>query len=137
MRQWIGLPVCVGMSPSKTLGKLANYMVKKNSSFNGVCDLTTMDPAQCDALMAPIEAGEVWGVGRRIQAHLRRAGIRTVKDLRDTPPAWLRSRFGVVMERTAASCVASPALSWKRLLLPKKRSPPPVRSANSCMPCKI
>ncbi len=39
--------------------------------------------AEIDALLAGIEVGEVWGVGRRIVAHLQAAGIRTVKDLRD------------------------------------------------------
>ena len=59
-----------------------------------------MQPAERDALLAGIEVGEVLGVGRRIEAHLQAAGIQTVKDLRAAPSAWLRSRFGVVMERT-------------------------------------
>jgi nucleotidyltransferase/DNA polymerase involved in DNA repair len=99
MRQWVGLPVRVGIGPSKTLAKLANHIAKKNPCFNGVCDLASMDLAQRMELMAAIEVGEAWGVGHRIQAHLQAAGIRTVKDLHDTPAAWLRSRFGVVQER--------------------------------------
>ncbi|SOD42772.1 Y-family DNA polymerase [Nitrosovibrio sp. Nv4] len=111
MLQWTGLPVCVGVGPSKTLAKLANHIAKKNPRFNGVCDLAAMPQAAIDALLAGIEVGEVWGVGRRIEAHLQAAGIRTVKALRDAPLAWLRSRFGVVMERTGnelrgISCLA-------------------------------
>lgn len=109
--QWTGLPVCVGVGPSKTLAKLANHIAKKNPRFSGVCDLAAAQPAEMDALLAGIEVGEVWGVGRRIEAHLQTAGIRTAKDLRDAPSAWLRSRFGVVMERTGnelrgISCLA-------------------------------
>lgn len=121
MRQWIGLPVCVGIGPSKTLAKLANHIAKKNPSFDGVCDLASMDPAQRDALMAAIGVGEVWGVGGRINAHLQTAGIRTVKDLRDTPPAWLRSRFGVVMERTGAELRGISCLALEEAAPPKKQ----------------
>jgi DNA polymerase V len=120
MQQWIGLPVCVGIGPSKTLAKLANHIAKKNPSFNGVCDLASMDPAQCDALMTAIEVGEVWGVGWRINRHLQAAGIRTVKDLRDTPPAWLRSRFGVVMERTGSELRGISCLALEEVAPPKK-----------------
>lgn len=120
MRQWIGLPVCVGIGPSKTLAKLANHIAKKNPSFHGVCDLASMDPAQRDALMAAIGVGEVWGVGGRMNAHLQTAGIRTVKDLRDTPPAWLRSRFGVVMERTASELRGISCLALEEVAPPKK-----------------
>ena len=102
--QWTGLPVCVGVGPSKTLAKLAIHIAKKNSRFNGVCDLAAMQPAEMDALLAGIGVGEVWGVGRRIEAHLQAAGIRTVKDLRDAPLAWLRSSFDVVMGAQETSC---------------------------------
>lgn len=120
MRQWIGLPVCVGIGPSKTLAKFANHIAKKNPGFNGVCDLASMDEAQRTELMAGIQVGEVWGVGGRINSHLQAAGIRTVKDLRDTPPAWLRSRFGVVMERTGAELRGISCLALEEVAPPKK-----------------
>jgi len=120
VRQWTGLPVCVGIGPSKTLAKLANHVAKKNSSFNGVCDLASMPLPEMDALMAGIEVGEVWGVGHRIQAHLHAVGIRTVRDLRDTPPPWLRSRFGVVMERTGSELRGISCLALEEVAPPKK-----------------
>jgi DNA polymerase V len=127
IRQWIGLPVCVGIGPSKTLAKLANHIAKKHPAFDGVCDLVAMDPARRDALLAAIEVGEVWGVGKRIGAHLQASGIRTVKDLRDASPAWLRVRFGVVMERTGCelrglSCLALEAVSPAKKQIISSRS---------------
>ncbi|SFU69861.1 DNA polymerase V [Nitrosospira multiformis] len=121
MRQWIGLPVCVGIGPSKTLAKLANHIAKKNPHFNGVYDLASMPLPEMDALMAAIEVGEVWGGGRRINAHLQAAGIRTVKDLRDTPPACPRSRFGVVMERTGSELRGISCLMLEEVAPPKKQ----------------
>ena len=72
VRQWTGLPVCVGIGPSKTLAKLANHIAKKQPQFNGVCDLASMPQAQTDLLLANIDVGEVWGVGRRIGLQLQR-----------------------------------------------------------------
>jgi DNA polymerase V len=119
--QWTGLPVCVGIGPSKTLAKLANHIAKKHSRFHGVCDLAAMQPAERDELLAGIEAGEVWGVGRRIEAHLQATGIWTVKDLRAAPSAWLRSRFGVVMERTGCELRGISCLALEEVAPAKKQ----------------
>jgi DNA polymerase V len=98
--QWTGLPVCVGIGPSKTSAKLANHIAKKVPLFAGVCDLTTMSAARMEWLFTRIDVGEVWGVGRRIAAHLAELGITTVQHLKLASPSMLRARFGVVMERT-------------------------------------
>jgi len=98
---WLGLAVCVGIGPSKTLAKLANHAAKKNlAGAEGVCDFTTMSPAALDALFSRIEVGEVWGVGRKIEAHLEAMGIRTVQQLRDADAELMRTKFSVVVERT-------------------------------------
>lgn len=100
IRDWTGLPVCVGFGPTKTLAKLANHLAKKNPEFNGVCDLPDLpEDAQRD-WMARTAIEEVWGVGPRTVPRLEAMGIRTVLDLRNAPPKAIRSRFGVVLERT-------------------------------------
>jgi DNA polymerase V len=111
VRQWTGIPVCVGVAPTKTLAKLSNHIAKKNPQFNGVFDMTTYPAADLDALLARIEVGEVWGVGGRIGAKLNAMGIETVQDLRLCSPRMIRSHFSVVMERTVSelqgiSCMA-------------------------------
>jgi DNA polymerase V len=50
--------------------------------------------------MSKIDVGEVWGVGRQLVGQLQGLGIRTVLDLRNASPKFIRSRFGVVLERT-------------------------------------
>lgn len=98
---WLGLAVCVGIGPSKTLAKLANHAAKKNlAGADGVCDFTSMSPAALDALFTRIAVGEVWGVGRKIEARLETMGIRTVLQLRDANAELMRSTFSVVVERT-------------------------------------
>ena len=100
IQQWLGLPVCVGFAPTKTLAKLANHIAKKRAEFGGVCDLTTMTKQQQDEIFASIAVGEVWGVGRKLNEQLQQGGITTVQQLRDFDVQRLRNRFGVVMERT-------------------------------------
>ncbi|SFM74000.1 DNA polymerase V [Nitrosomonas communis] len=121
IRQWTTLPVCVGFGTTKTLAKLANHIAKKQPSFNGVCDLSTMPHEQFEAWLSTIEVGEVWGVGRQLSLHLNAAGIKTVQALRATPPAWLRAKFGVVMERLGYELRGISCLALEELSAPKKQ----------------
>jgi Nucleotidyltransferase/DNA polymerase involved in DNA repair len=100
IRQWTGLPVCVGIAPTKTLAKFANHLAKKNAVFEGVCDLHAMTRLERLEWMYGVEVGEVWGVGRRIAKRLEAMHIGTVLDLRNASPKEIRAQFGVVMERT-------------------------------------
>ena len=98
---WLGLAVCVGIAPTKTLAKLANHCAKKQLVGEaGVCDFTTMAPEDLGRLFANIEVSEVWGVGRKITEQLAAMSIHTVKQLRDADAETIRRRFSVVLERT-------------------------------------
>ena len=121
IRQWTGLPVCVGFGASKTQAKFANHLAKKNAEFNGVCDLTGMTDSARIAWMTKIEVGEVWGVGRRIAARLNTMDVRTVHDLASTPPATLRAQFGVVMERTGNELRGISCLALEDIVPAKKQ----------------
>lgn len=121
VRQWVGVPVCVGIAPTKTLAKLANHIAKKRVMFDSVCDLTALVPAERDALFAGIAVEEVWGVGRRIAGHLQEAGVDTVLQLRDASPAWLRAQFGVVMERTVNELRGVSCLELEQVAPAKKQ----------------
>ena len=100
VKQWVGVPVSVGIGSTKTLAKLANHVAKKRAGWNGVCDLDTLPGSDIDALLASIEVREVWGVGRKTAMKLAEQGIRSVAELRAANPHRLRERYSVVMERT-------------------------------------
>ena len=97
---WTGIPVCVGIGPTKTLAKLANHIAKKHPRSKGVFNYNDLTQAQQHKLLSQIEVGEVWGVGRRISARLAEHGIHSVQDLRAAHTATLRAEFGVVLEKT-------------------------------------
>lgn len=95
--QWTGLTVGVGIGPTKTLAKLANYAAKKWPATGGVVDLH--DELRRARLMAITPVEEVWGIGRRLTVKLQRQAIHTVADLVASDAKRLRAQFGVVVER--------------------------------------
>ncbi len=95
-----GLPICVGFGYSKTLAKLANHCAKKQTHWNGVCDLTSLSDPELDAIMAELPVSKVWGVGRRLEARLNKLGVHTVLRLKNADPKRIRDEFGVLLERT-------------------------------------
>ncbi|WP_312246989.1 DinB/UmuC family translesion DNA polymerase [Stutzerimonas nitrititolerans] len=95
----VGIPVGVGIAPTKTLAKLANWGAKKWPATGGVVDLR--DPARQRRLLALAEVGEVWGIGRRISARLGDMKVATALQLADYDRKTLRRMFNVNVERTA------------------------------------
>jgi DNA polymerase V len=98
--RWTGIPVCVGIGPTKTLAKLANHVAKKHPRSKGVFNYNDLSDAQQTKLLSQITVDEVWGVGRKITKRLALYGIQTVQELRVAHTPTLRSEFGVVMEKT-------------------------------------
>lgn len=121
IKQWTGLPVCVGIGPTKTLAKFANHLAKKNEVFNGVCDLHAMTRPERLEWMWGVEVGEVWGVGSRIRKRLAGMGIDTVLDLRNASPKQMRAQFGVVMERTCNELRGISCLELEDVVPPKQQ----------------
>lgn len=95
---WIGITVCVGIAPTKTLAKLANHAAKKYPATQGVVDLTNPDRQR--RLLALVPVDDVWGVGRRLSKRLNALGITTALDLANASPRVIRDQFSVVLERT-------------------------------------
>lgn len=122
VQQWVGLPVCVGIGPTKTLAKLANHCAKKGlAGDEGVCDLGQMDKAAQDDLFGRIPVGEVWGVGRRLTARFSELGITTVRDLCDADVGMLRREFSVVLERTVMELRGVSCLELEEVAPAKKQ----------------
>ena len=107
---WTGIPVGVGIGPTKTLAKLANWAAKTWRKSEGVIDLR--DPSRRDRLLQMTDVSEVWGVGRRLTARLQPLGIKTAWDLAQYDPVSLRRQFSVVLEKTARELRG---ISWLQL----------------------
>lgn len=95
-----GLTVGVGMGPTKTLAKSAQWASKEWPQFRGVLALTPGNPKRTATLLANQPVEEIWGVGRRIGKRLNLIGIENALQLSRAHPALIRKNFSVVLERT-------------------------------------
>lgn len=94
--KWTGIPVSIGVAPTKTLAKLANHLAKKNPKADGCWLLMGAEHQRLSRL--PVD--EVWGVGRRLNKRLNEYGVSTVWDLRNMDASTARKLASVNMERT-------------------------------------
>lgn len=121
IRQWTGIPVSIGIGPSKTLAKLANRIAKKHADGNGVHAL--VDPTHYRDELSRCAVVEVWGVGRGLTGRLQRNNIHTAWDLAQCDTQWARKEAGVVLERTVrelrgANCLPlDPANPYRQRIL--------------------
>ena len=128
IKQYVGIPVCVGIADTKTLAKLANHCAKKGfAGNNSVCDFGLIGEAERSILFARIPAGDVWGVGRQIAEKLLTMNINTVQDLRSANPERIRKQFSIVLARTQQelnnqSCIELDGTSTARQQIMVSRS---------------
>lgn len=107
IRKWIGLPVCVGIGPTKTLAKIANGYAKKHTT-TGVFDIR--DPGVRKQILRSLEVSEVWGIGKRLSEKLKKLNVTTAQGLCDSDPKHIRRHFGVVVERTVLELTGIPCI---------------------------
>jgi DNA polymerase V len=110
VRKNTGLIVGVGIAPTKTLAKLANFAAKKWPQTEGVVDLSRY--AQQRKLLPLVPVEEIWGVGRRISKKLRLMGIENALQLADSSTWVIRKHFNVVLERTVRELRGEPCLAF-------------------------
>jgi DNA polymerase V len=129
IQRWTGIPTCVGIGPTKTLAKFANHVAKDAERKPGsyperhaaVCDLSKLTRVELDELLAATPVGEVWGVGRQISKGLFDMGCSTALDLARMDAALLRSKWSVVLERTAAELRGIRCIGMDDAPAPKKQ----------------
>ena len=108
IRHSLGLPIAIGLAPTKVLAKLANRIAKADSRHAGVFDLASVGDPSPWLEQTPVE--EVWGVGRQLSRWCRLRGISNARQLRDMASGELRAKAGVVglrlqLELQGVSCL--------------------------------
>lgn len=95
--KWTGIPISIGIGPTKTLAKVANRMAKKFKL--PVFDLRDVDMQ--DEVLRELDVEEIWGVSSGLGRRLANLRIYKATHLRDAPQKLIRKAFSVVLERTA------------------------------------
>lgn len=89
IRRGVGIPVSMGIAPSKTLAKVASKFAKKHAGYHGVCEIRTDE--QRRKALSLFEIGDVWGIGRRSTAKLESYGVHTALDFADKLPEYAQN----------------------------------------------
>lgn len=108
IRQYTGVPVSIGIGPTKTLAKIASRVAKKNSSYEGVFDIT--DHPKTDFILSGMKVADVWGIGRQYNKLLLRNNIKTVLQLKNLDDTWAKKNMTIlglymVWELRGFSCI--------------------------------
>ncbi len=84
VHRWVGIPTCVGIAPTKTLAKVANFIAKKRPQYaaSATCALSR----SVAELLATVPVDEVWGIGGASAAKLAKLGVQTAADLAALEP---------------------------------------------------
>ncbi|MEQ1620626.1 MAG: Y-family DNA polymerase [Methylococcales bacterium] len=120
VKQWTGIPISIGIAPTKTLAKLANRLVKKGYSAHGaVLDWRTLEYP--NKVLATIALEDIWGISRRWSEKLQALGIHNALALQQTEPKRMRQHFGVVMERIVCELRGSSCIPLEAMPPAKKQ----------------
>lgn len=98
VRRGTGIPVSMGIAPTKTLAKIANKLAKKYTAYDRLCIINT-EEKRIKALHL-LEIRDVWGIGHKQAPKLEKEGVKTAYDFTQLPGAWVRKKMTVVGERT-------------------------------------
>lgn len=104
------IPVSIGIAPTKTLCKVANHIVKKNTDIypDGVCILDSKE--KIETVLKNFEIGDIWGIGHRLNAKMQDYGVFTAWDLLQKPEIWIRKIMGIHGVRTINELKGFPQL---------------------------
>jgi DNA polymerase V len=94
--QWTGIPVSIGIGPTKVLAKIANHVAKKQTDV-GVYDIQSQHNQ--DEILRSLDINKIWGIAGRGSERLNSMGIYKASELRDASPPIIRKHLSVVGER--------------------------------------
>jgi DNA polymerase V len=107
--QCTGIPVSVGIGPTKTLAKMANRYAKKTRPDEGVY---CAGKDQLSTMLSNTPVGQVWGIGKEHEKLLQDHGFFTAADLVEAPEEWIRKNLSVVGQRILYELKGIPCIRW-------------------------
>jgi len=87
----VGIPVSIGIAPSKTLAKIASKYAKQYAGYHGACRIA--DEVSRKKALASFPIGDVWGIGRKTRARCEQMGVRTALEFAEMGEAYVRNIF--------------------------------------------
>jgi len=133
VKQWTGIPVSVGIGPTRTLAKFANHVAKKQPQYHGVYNC---DDRSLDRWMKCYPVEEVWGIGRKLALKCRNAHIETVYDLKHVDLHWAKKNLDTVgtrtvMELRGEECILTTIPAKRGSIIRSRSFDPPIEEFES------
>jgi DNA polymerase V len=118
IKQHIGIPVTIGVAPSKTLAKMANRYAKKEKKAVGIHCLDT--PAAIQDALEHTAVHDIWGIGPQYARLLVKNGFRTAGELLQAPEEWIRKNLSIVGQRLYNEIRGIPCIGFEDVAPQKK-----------------
>ncbi len=118
VKQFTGIPVSIGIAPTKTLAKMANRFAKKTKKKIGVHVMSGKN--QIDEVLTFTKVGEVWGIGAQHAQRLQGINVLTAADFIKLPDEWVRKHMTVVGLKSLKEMRGERCIDWQ-LVNPKKK----------------
>lgn len=110
-----GIPISVGIGPTKTLAKIANKAAKKN---DGVFIIS--NNRQRDVLIRNTPVEKVWGIGRQYAKLLERNNIKTAYEFTRIDDNWIKAKMKVIGLRIKKELLGESCIPLEQIVPPKK-----------------
>jgi DNA polymerase V len=107
----VGIPVSMGIAPTKTLAKLARNHAKDTAALNGVLSLLDLSQQEKDAYLLNTPIADIWGIGWRLAPKLRAEGIYNALDVAQARPQLAQQLMGVNGRQLVAELNGTPCHS--------------------------
>lgn len=99
VKQRVGMPISIGIAPTKTLAKMASHFAKHYKGYKHCCVID--NEAKRKKALALYAIDEVWGIGRRYSTRLKNLGVHTAGDFAMRSNEWVTAAFhNIVILRT-------------------------------------
>lgn len=122
----VGIPISLGIAPTKTLAKMASVFAKKHKGYKGVCIIDTDEKREKALKLFPV--GDVWGIGRKHSKKLEYYGVKTAWDFTQKSEGWVRREMSITGLRTwkelrGVSCIEDEDALYKKSICTSRSFP--------------
>ncbi|MFN3306078.1 MAG: Y-family DNA polymerase [Candidatus Kapaibacteriota bacterium] len=113
--KWTGIPVSIGIAPTKVLSKVASKKAKKST---GVCVLN--DEETIKEALSNFDVEDIWGIGKAYSKFLKKHHINTALEFANAPDQWVQKHLTIVGLRIVKELRGEKCISVEEEPIPRK-----------------
>lgn len=111
----VGIPVSIGIAPTKTLAKLASEVAKKDLIHQGIFSFTDISEASSRHILQAVPVSDIWGIGRRLTPKLKAEGVHSALQLKELSPRRAQQLLSIKGRQTVAELNGTLCLPLERV----------------------